>query len=213
VAVTDSAHSRLWRLDPESGQPQAVRRVRDLGRDRAEFYDVAIDYYANVYTSDRGGRLHKFDRGLEPLLSIGKRGTGEHEFDEPRGIGLYRRFGQMFVAERAGAQYLWIGTDVFTPGRRLERAPGRLRCHGALLPHRVAGGVRLVDAPDAARRIQAPPGRRLACRAAAGFAPPAAGSCASGRPDHPRARCCASRATPPSTRAGRTVDGAATAPR
>jgi len=125
VAVTDSAHSRLWRLDPESGQPQAVRRVRDLGRGQAEFYDVAIDYHANVYASDRGGRLHKFDRGLVPLLTIGKPGTGDYEFDEPRGIGLYRRFGQMFVAERAGAQYLWIGTDVFTPSVvAIEREAG-----------------------------------------------------------------------------------------
>lgn len=125
VAITDSAHGRLWRLDPRSGAPQAVRRVREVTSAKAAFDYVAIDYYGNVYCSDRGGRLHKFDRDLRPLLSIGRPGRGDYEFDEPRGIGLYRRFGQMFVAEREGAQYLWIGTDVFTPSvARLEAQPG-----------------------------------------------------------------------------------------
>ena len=80
-----------------------------------EFYFVALDYYANVYCSDRSGRMHKFDRDLRYLLSIGHPGRDDFELDEPRGIGLYRRFGQIFVSEREGAQYFWIGTDVFTP--------------------------------------------------------------------------------------------------
>ena len=28
---------------------------------------------------------------------------------------MYRRYGQIFVSERQGAQYFWIGSDVFTP--------------------------------------------------------------------------------------------------
>lgn len=114
VAVTDSAHQRLWKLD-RTGAPFHVRRTSEIAPGKGEFYYVAIDYHANVYCSDRGGRLHKFDRDLRYLLSIGRSGTGDKEFDAPRGIGLYRRFGQIFVAERQGAQYLWIGTDVFTP--------------------------------------------------------------------------------------------------
>jgi hypothetical protein len=114
IAVTDSAHARLWKLD-RHGEPVAVRRARDTVGGGGAFDWCAIDYHANVYCSDRGGRVHKFDRELDFLLSVGRQGNDEHEFDEPRGIGLYRRFGQMFVAEREGAQYLWIGTDVFTP--------------------------------------------------------------------------------------------------
>jgi hypothetical protein len=34
------------------------------------------------------------------------------EMDEPRGITLWRRFGQIFITERSGAQYFWIGTDI-----------------------------------------------------------------------------------------------------
>ena len=114
IAVVDSGRARLVQLAPD-GRVLAIRRVRELGPQAREFAYVAIDYHANVYCSDGSGRLHKFDRKLRTLLSIGKPGTDEFMFDEPRGIGLYRRFGQIFVAERAGAQYLWTGTDVFTP--------------------------------------------------------------------------------------------------
>lgn len=114
VAVVDSGRARLVQLAPD-GRVLAIRRVRELGPQAREFAYVAIDYHANVYCSDGSGRLHKFDRKLRTLLSIGKPGTDEFMFDQPRGIGLYRRFGQIFVAERAGAQYLWTGTDVFTP--------------------------------------------------------------------------------------------------
>jgi hypothetical protein len=31
---------------------------------------------------------------------------------EPRGIAIWKRFGQVFIAEKKGAQYFWIGTDL-----------------------------------------------------------------------------------------------------
>jgi hypothetical protein len=129
VAVTDSLNKRLWKLD-RKGQPFAVRRVRDTSSADGEFYYCAIDYHANIYCTDRGGRVHKFDRELRFLLDFGRPGRGEYEFDAPRGIGLYRRFGQMFVAEREGAQYLWIGTDVFTPSVGDLRSSGGGRWTG-----------------------------------------------------------------------------------
>jgi hypothetical protein len=114
VVLTDSSRSRLLRLT-QDGRVLQVRRLADIGEQAEEFGYVAIDYHANVYVSDRSGRLHKFDRRMRHLLSFGRPGFGDYEFDEPRGIGLYRRFGQVFVAERAGAQYFWTGTDVFSP--------------------------------------------------------------------------------------------------
>lgn len=114
VVVTDSSRSRMVCLSPQ-GRVLQVRRLADVGEQAREFGYVAIDFHANVYVSDRSGRLHKFDRRMRHLLSFGRPGRGDYEFDEPRGIGLYRRFGQIFVAERAGAQYFWTGTDVFSP--------------------------------------------------------------------------------------------------
>jgi len=126
LAVTDSAHARLWKLD-RTGQPFAVRRLQQVAQGAHELYFVAVDYYGNVWCTDRSGRLHKFDHELGYLLSIGRPGHGDFEFDAPRGIGLYRRFGQIFVSERQGAQYLWIGTDVFTPSvAGLRALPGGL---------------------------------------------------------------------------------------
>lgn len=114
VVVTDSNHARLVKLSHD-GRVLGVRRSAQLGQQVGEFYYAALDLHANVYASDRSGRLHKFDRKLGYLLSIGRSGRGDYEFDEPRGLGLYRRFGQLFVAERAGAHYFWTGTDVFSP--------------------------------------------------------------------------------------------------
>jgi len=126
VVVTDSSRARLVQLDRRD-RVLAVRRVSDLALHDGGFDWVAIDYHANVYCSDRGGKLHKFDRTLRPLTSFGRAGNGDYEFDQPRGLGLYRRFGQLFVAERRGAQYLWLGTDVFTPslGDIAPLGPGR----------------------------------------------------------------------------------------
>ena len=74
---------------------------------------VAIDYYSNIWVTDmRNHCVHKFDRHLNYLTSFGKKGTGDREFMEPRGIAIYKRFGQVFIAERESAQYYWIGTDI-----------------------------------------------------------------------------------------------------
>jgi hypothetical protein len=74
-------------------------------------------------TDRAGGRIHKFDPQFRYVTSVGRSGTGDMELDEPRGITLWRRFGQIFVTERAGAHYFWIGTDILD----LEAAPGRIR--------------------------------------------------------------------------------------
>ena len=111
LAITDSLGGRLWRVSPEGKVLGLVRRS-GLGGS-GSFDHVAIDLYGNIYVTDRAaGRIHKFDRHLGYLLAIGEPGTGAAEFDEPRGIAIYRRFGQVFVSERAGAQYFWVGTDL-----------------------------------------------------------------------------------------------------
>jgi hypothetical protein len=82
---------------------------------------LALDYYDNVYVTDRAQHcIHKFDRHLNYLTSFGRKGKGDKEFDEPRGITIYRRFGQVIVAERASVQYYWVGTDVFDFGASLS---------------------------------------------------------------------------------------------
>lgn len=159
LAVTDSSLSRLWKLD-QRGQPFAVRRVRDIAPGGGEFYYTAIDYHANVYCSDRAGKLHKFDRELRFLCDIGRPGRDDYQFDEPRGLGLYRRFGQLFVGERDGAQYLWMGTDVFTPSISDVQADGAGRYQAVVryfLTEYSKVGLELVDGEKRSRAVlQAP---------------------------------------------------------
>jgi hypothetical protein len=73
---------------------------------------AAVDYYHNLWVTDREHHcVLKFDRELKHLDTFGSHGTGDNEFVEPRGIAIWKRYGQTFVAEKRGAQYYWIGTD------------------------------------------------------------------------------------------------------
>ncbi len=72
----------------------------------------AVDFYHNLWITDK---LHncilKFDHTLQFLDVFGSYGNGKDQFIEPRGIAIWKRYGQTFIAEKNGAQYFWIGTD------------------------------------------------------------------------------------------------------
>jgi len=79
-----------------------------------------IDYFGSVWVTDSVScRVHKFTGDLEYLDSWGEPGTEDHQLDHPTGIALWDRFGQVFVAEREGARYFWVGTDLRDPDFRL----------------------------------------------------------------------------------------------
>ncbi len=112
IVVADRGGSRLLSFDTGG----TLRNATEAGEgtlETARFDYIAIDYHGSVYATDtRACVIHKFDRHLRHVTSFGRRGTGHGEFDEPRGITIWRRFGQVFVAERQGAQYFWMGTEI-----------------------------------------------------------------------------------------------------
>ncbi|MBN1885619.1 MAG: NHL repeat-containing protein [Candidatus Krumholzibacteriota bacterium] len=113
AAVIDSSGRRL-RLVAADGRVGAISMYGDLPRGDGRFEDLAIDYYGNVWVTDPpAGVLRKFDRHLGYIVAVGGSRKGRIHFDEPRGIAINRRFGQVFVSERGGARYRWIGVDVF----------------------------------------------------------------------------------------------------
>jgi len=126
IAVVDSLGKRIWKLSPEGDVLGVIRYDRPEG----SFGHVAIDYYGNIYATDMlNGCIHKFNRYLDYIMAFGGSGTGRNQFDQPRGITIHRRFGQIFVSERAGAQYYWIGTDIIRFSARnltLDTTRGRL---------------------------------------------------------------------------------------
>lgn len=118
LIVTDSAHTRLLKLS-STGAVLAERRFEEISDRSGGFFFVAIDYYSNIYVTDRrSGCLYKFDRNLTFITSVGCGSRARHELIEPRGIAIHRRFGQIFVAERSGASYYWVGTDVLNLSAR-----------------------------------------------------------------------------------------------
>ena len=112
IFVIDQDRSRLQKfsLDGEFlGQAVAA----NLGRDQVIFDSLALDYFNNVWVTDRHlDQIHKFDTHLQWITSWGHWGDGDGALDEPRGIGINRHYGQLVVLERNSAQYLWIGADV-----------------------------------------------------------------------------------------------------
>jgi hypothetical protein len=112
IVVSDRGGTRLCQFSLE-GAIRATVDASAVPAQDARFGYLAIDYYGNVYATDRrNSRIYKFDRDLAYVTAFGRPGTGDGELDEPRGIALWRRFGQIFITERAGAQYFWIGTDI-----------------------------------------------------------------------------------------------------
>jgi hypothetical protein len=113
MAIVDMDGTRIQKFGLD-GELLAAKSIEDTDHDSGYFNYLAIDYYSNVWVTDLENHcVHKFDRMLNYLTSFGKKGKGDREFWQPRGIGIYKRFGQVFIAEAESAQYYWIGTDIF----------------------------------------------------------------------------------------------------
>lgn len=113
LVVIDLDHTRVQKFTLD-GKFQKAVRLSEVGFPSGQLGYVAIDYYSNVWVTDFANHcIHKFDRDLNYLTTFGRKGTGDKEFFEPRGITIYKRFGQVFVAEKESAQYFWVGTDIF----------------------------------------------------------------------------------------------------
>jgi len=113
VYVTARDRREILRLDRD-GRVTRRAQSNDTHYAEASFGYLALDYYDNVYATDPINHcIHKFDRDLNHIVSYGKKGkrhTGK--FLSPRGIAIWRRFGQVLIAEKEGAQYYWIGSDL-----------------------------------------------------------------------------------------------------
>ena len=108
IFCADKGGKRLWKMD-FSGK---VEKVINMPKGYTAFYG-AIDYYHNFWVTDKENHcVLKFDRFLELLDIFGSYGKGDNQFIEPRGIGIWKRYGQTFIAEKGGAQYYWICTEL-----------------------------------------------------------------------------------------------------
>lgn len=129
--VTYDASDRWTRMKPsqfgvvaDNGKTVVIADYRGNVRARYKpqeknvaFRYIAADYFNNYYVTDMlNGRVVKIDRGGHFVDSIGTEGKGDYQFLKPQGIGIWKRFGQVCVAESYAAQYFLIGTDIKDPG-------------------------------------------------------------------------------------------------
>lgn len=111
LVVTDRGGRRLSRINLAGGATLSADYVATTGGDGGFGY-VALDYYGNTWVTDAGtGCVYKFDRSLALLSRVECDGE-PGELDQPRGITINRRLGQVFIAENTGVSYYWVGTDV-----------------------------------------------------------------------------------------------------
>ncbi|MCK4349774.1 MAG: hypothetical protein KAX13_02895 [Candidatus Krumholzibacteria bacterium] len=103
LVMLDAEGTETARVSPEA-----------VGQQSMSIRYIATDFYSNVWATDgHSHSIHKFDRNLNYLATFGSRGRRKNQFESPRGIGMWRRFGQIFIADSRGAQYYWVGADAF----------------------------------------------------------------------------------------------------
>lgn len=108
VFCADKNGSRLWKIGFDG---KAILQG-EMPKGYSANYG-ATDYFHNFWVTDKYKHcILKFDHNLSLLDIFGSFGDGNNQFNEPRGITIYKRFGQVFIAEKKGAQYFWVGTQL-----------------------------------------------------------------------------------------------------
>lgn len=116
IVVTDNDGKRISRFTTTGRFLNSLYSF-EIGLAEANFLYCAIDYFGNIYVTDeKNDQIHKFDRNLTYIISEGRTGVGQGEFHSPRGITIGRRYGQVFITEKEGGQYLWIAIDAIFVG-------------------------------------------------------------------------------------------------
>jgi DNA-binding beta-propeller fold protein YncE len=116
AVVIDRDRTRLNLLSL-SGEILRQLDMRRIGLDEAAFAYCAFDYDGNVYVTDQvNDQIHVFDPALKYIVSYGRQSGTDARFDSPRGISIWRRFGQVFIVEAEGGQYYWLGLDAYMIG-------------------------------------------------------------------------------------------------
>jgi hypothetical protein len=108
IFCADSSGTRVWKI----GFDGTLCACANLPAGHAADYG-AVDYFHNYWVTDtRSHCVLKFDHNLKLLDIFGSYGSGDNQFVEPRGITIFKKYGQTFIAEKKGAQYFWVGTDL-----------------------------------------------------------------------------------------------------
>jgi hypothetical protein len=113
IIVLDSSASRISKFDHKGNLLKSLSMLK-LGFSKVRMEYLCIDYHNQILVTDSENHcIHKLTHNLEYITTFGREGDDDFEFINPKGITIHRRFGQIFVAEESGAQYYWVGTDIY----------------------------------------------------------------------------------------------------
>lgn len=116
IVVVDDNRTRVVKFTKDGKLLSSISTYA-LGIENARLGFIALDYYSNIYVTDENNsQIHIFDRNLMFITSFGREGSGNAEFYHPRGITIWKRFGQVFILEENEGQYYWIGVDAYVKG-------------------------------------------------------------------------------------------------
>jgi hypothetical protein len=108
IFCADKDGARVWKI----GFDGKLNGLLNVPAGYAAVYG-AMDYFHNYWVTDTKKHcVLKFDHNLRLLDIFGSYGDKDNQFIEPRGITIYKRYGQTFIAEKNGAQYFWVGTSL-----------------------------------------------------------------------------------------------------
>jgi len=128
--IVDGGGKKLKKVSSEGDLIKEVSG-EDFGLPNMEFTFLAIDFYNNIYATDQKNHvIYKFRADLTYLTTFGAKGSDKNEFIEPRGIGIWRRLGQVIIAEKETVQYYLIGTDLLDV--KLDNNRGNAHISGIL---------------------------------------------------------------------------------
>lgn len=109
LIVIDNEGKRIQQFNLD-GKWLAKAEFQFLKLDSARFHSAAIDYYGNIWVTDKTNIcVHKFDRFLKYITKFQLK-------DAPRGIAIWRRYGQVFIVSREAIDYYWVGIDGYIEG-------------------------------------------------------------------------------------------------
>ena len=118
-------------------------------------YDIAMDRTGNIYILDKGNnRIQKFNANAEYLATIGKRGQGPGDFNDPESLDIDSN-GHLYVSEWGnnriqifspeGDDYIMIRMDKYRPSKVRYLKSGLLAM--GKLPLLIPPGVK-VESPQ-----------------------------------------------------------------
>lgn len=157
IFVVDGDGEILRSLNYDGRVLESVN-LRDIPVENSSIKYIALDFYDNVWATDSAVcKIHKFDKDLRYITSIGECGDKDYQFNHPVGIAIWRRFGQVVVGESDCAQYFWIGTEVerFDASMGFDRDSSRVVEISMYNTDRTYGQIEVLSDGDVIREIYA----------------------------------------------------------